>query len=108
MKINVVHVDIVSEEKDFMGLVSWRQFAYCAIGGILFYNIAKPMFFTDYSIETIIIILMAVLTPIALIVWALGFLYLDEPDMYFDKWLVYWWIGRNENNIYLYLEEESD
>ncbi|MDC0764170.1 PrgI family protein [Brevibacillus sp. AG] len=106
MKINVVHVDIVSEEKDFMGLVSWRQFAYCAIGGIIFYNIAKPLLMQDFSIEFLVILIMSILTPLTLIVWSLGFLYLEEPDMYFDRWLVYWLLGKKENNLYIYQEDE--
>ncbi|GED33924.1 PrgI family protein [Brevibacillus centrosporus] len=108
MKVNVVHVDIVSEEKDVMGRLSWRQFYYCAAGLLIAYNVAKPILVNNPTFDTFMLLFMFLFTPLILLIWAFGFLYLETPDMYFDRWLVYWLIGKKENSIYLYMNADEE
>lgn len=108
MKVTVVHVDIVSEEKNFMALLSWRQFAYVAVAGIIAYNIAKPILTENPTFDNFIYLFFGLFTPLTFFVYFFAFLYLETPDMYFDRWLIYWLLGKKENNIYVYTEGEDE
>ena len=94
MRREIVPVDLVSEMKTILGLVSVRQLIYIAVGGIIAYNLMQIFSLPSLHIVAKVIIYAFMIAPIAALVGFFGFWFRADYDMYWDKYLmislVYW------------------
>lgn len=91
MRIAKVPIDMASEQRNIMGIVSTRQLIYLIIGGSIIYSYLFPLFQIIQPIVGIIIsIIICVVSavPIIAIVVYFGFLKIEKYNMFRDYYLL--------------------
>lgn len=91
MRIEKVPIDMTSEQKEILGVVSKRQLAYLVVGGLLIYSYIPVVYkitslFGGWMVGAICSLISA--APVALIVFILGFTKVSKFDMNRDYF--YW------------------
>lgn len=101
MREVIVPVDLVSEVKNIMGILSTRQMVYVIIGGIISY---QWMFYLPSPLTGNFRYIFNAVTiaPFFLGTMMLAFIFLPSKDMYLDKWLWFWWKSRHKHGIWYY------
>lgn len=102
MRLEIVPVDIVSEQKQILGYCSYRQALYVAVFGFAFYNFCKLLDLSMLTLPAKVIVWTLIAVPFGLSCYALGFLKLKERDMYFDFFFLIWIKDKllSKNRIY--------
>ncbi len=101
MREVTVPVDLVSEVKNIMGILSTRQLVYVIVGGLISYQwifyFPSPLTGSyRYMLNAVII------APFFIGMMMLSFIYLPSKDMYLDKLLWYWWRSRRQHGVWYY------
>jgi hypothetical protein len=102
LRREIVPVDLVSEMKTILGIVSVRQLIYIAVGGVIAYNLIQIFNFPSLHIAIKLIIYTIMIIPIAALVGFFGFWFRADHDMYWDKYLLIsllYWLN-HKNYIY--------
>lgn len=91
MRIAKVPIDMSSEQKNLMGVVSTRQFIYLVLGGSTIYAYVPPIAKLVYAIAGVIpagIISLITALPVLAIVIFLGFAPVEKYNMNRDYYLL--------------------
>lgn len=104
MRKEIVPVDLVSEQKTILSLVSIRQLIYVSIGVVLIYQIVTFLygFIEHMMLVAQAIIYITICSPIVGVIYWLGFWYRDDHDMFWDKYLLIDWNYRKNHTSYIY------
>ncbi|MBU8908091.1 PrgI family protein [Desertibacillus haloalkaliphilus] len=88
MRTATVPEDMSSEQKTILGVISVRQLIYLIIGGGALYGYIPVVFNMMDSFVTGIIACLFSVIPTAAIVGLLGFRYMHDYHMFYDKYLI--------------------
>lgn len=101
MRVENVPIDMSSEQKEILGILSKRQLMYLAGGGIVLYTYVPFVFKFIYAISgeavAAIIITMFTAVPVLLIVGFFGFMKKQKFNMNNDY---YYWISLQRKTQY--------
>lgn len=99
MRKEQVPVDISSEQKVILGIVSMRQLIYIIVGGTFIYTIFPFMWGLLEGTSTMVRLLVSVLInlPIVAVIGYFGFLRNGKYNMYYDS---YWLVRLGEKSQY--------
>lgn len=99
MRKEKVPVDMSSEQREFLGLVSKREMAYLVIGGLLLYSYIPPVFNLFSGIGYLFAAILCIISamPVALIVLLFGFVKEKRFNMNRDY---YYWIKLQRRTQY--------
>jgi hypothetical protein len=105
LRKEIVPIDLMSEQKNILGLMSTRQLIYITVGGILAYNI---IYFLEnhFAMDQLPITMRVgihtfMISPIAVLVSWLGFLFRPKDDMFWDKYLLIKYLYKRQNKDHL-------
>ncbi|MCM3619702.1 PrgI family protein [Sutcliffiella horikoshii] len=88
MRKVTVPVDMASEQKSILGIISKRQLIYFIIGGSIIYSYTPTVFnFVPNILISVIICLMAA-TPTAAVVFFLAFYKVEKYQLSLDKYFL--------------------
>ncbi len=94
LRKEIVPVDLVSEQKIILGIVSMRQLFYVIVVGAIAYNLLGLIDVSGMELVIIAAIYTFILTPFAAFVYFFAFWKMEKYDMYLDYFLflmfVYW------------------
>lgn len=91
MRVAKVPVDMSSEQKEIMGVISKRQLIYMVVGGILLYTYVPFVYLLFAKISWFVGAAAAIIsaTPVVFIIIFLGFVKVGKHNMNRDT---YYWI----------------
>src|SRR4051794_10858577 len=99
MRTESVPIDMSSEQKEILGILSKRQLGYLAVGGLILYSYVPVVFklFMGFGWLAAAIISLISATPLAVAVLLLGFVKVEKQDMNRD---FYYWIRIQKRTQY--------
>lgn len=110
MRAEIVPVDLVSEQKVILGLASVRQLIYVFVGGTMAYNLFGVINSLGLGIVFTVITWSFLSSPIAAVVYWLGFWKREKDDMFWDKYLLIklQYLRHRKDAIYRYGDDLDD
>lgn len=88
MRKEVVPIDMASEQKELMGLVSKRQVLYLLLGGYAIYSYAPKVFPLAGNWMVGVILTIVSILPTAVVIGLLAFYKIEKHHMYLDRYLL--------------------
>lgn len=88
MRRVTVPIDMSSEQKSILGIISQRQLIYLLAGGAILYAIVPTVFRIMPHPVIGLIASFIVATPVIVIVLLLGFVKKQKYHMYYDQYLI--------------------
>lgn len=83
MRIEKVPIDMSSEQKEILGILSKRQLTYLAVGGLIIYTYAPVVYkmFSGFGWLVAALAILITAAPTAILVLILGFLKVEKYNM---------------------------
>lgn len=88
MRKETVPVDMSSEQKSILGIISKRQLIYFIIGGSIIYSYTPTVFNLGPNILISIIMCLMAATPTGAVVFFLAFYKLEKRQLSLDQYLL--------------------
>ncbi|MBE7123423.1 MULTISPECIES: PrgI family protein [Bacillus cereus group] len=98
-----VPVDMSSEQKTFLGVISKRQLIYIAIGAVLLHTYI-PMIWKMIADNNLIIagiVCVVAALPVLIVVLPLAFIYKEKQHMFLDQYLYIKYKRRSERGRWI-------
>lgn len=95
-----VPVDISSEQKSILGVISTRQLIYLLVGGLIIYSIIPLAWSLGSSLYTSFIFCVISALPIVVMIAPLAFMKNNKYNMFYDMYLYTRFLGKYEKGVW--------